>query len=155
MQTELLTSPNPLGSDADATTWLLGLVFVFVALGVWSSFSRMRGGGAFGLKAKNLFLTVKAQGEYMVHIVSMSPSHLTFVSPKYVARGDKVRLDVQTLPGFPEGGLPLNVEVTRAHAMRAEKDTFVVSAKVPSAEGEQGLVRFLEQLSRPGRLSHA
>jgi hypothetical protein len=154
MQTEVLT---PIGLDADATNWLLGLVFVFVALGFWSSFGRLRAGGSLGLKAKNLFLTVRAQGDYQVHIITLAPRHMTFVSPRFLAKGEKLRLDVQTLPGFPEGAGPLEVEVTRAHKMRGESDSFVVTAKVQAASprGESQLVRFLEQLTRPGRLSHA
>lgn len=153
MQTELLT---PIGLDADATTWLLGLVAVFVVLGLWSTFGRMRGGGSLGLKARNLFLTVKAQGEYQVHILTLAPKHVTFVSPRFAAKGEKIRLDVQALPGFPEGAGPLEVEVTRTHPMRGERDSFVVAAKVPAAaKEEKQLVLFLEQLTRPGRLSHA
>ncbi len=154
MQTEVLTHMGP---ETDATTWMLGLVFIFVVLGFWATFGRMRGGGSLGLKARNLFLTVKAQGEYQVHIITLSPRHLTFVSPRFLAKGEKVRLDVQTLPGFPEGAGPLEVEVTRAHVMRGQADSFVVTAQVPSAsvKGEPQLVRFLEQLTRPGRLAHA
>ncbi len=154
MQTEVLT---PVGLDVDATTWMLGLVFIFVALGFWSTFGRMRGGGSLGLKARDLFLTVRAQGDYQVHITTMTPRRLTFVSPRFLAKGEKVRLDIQTLPGFPEGAGPLEVEVTRAHVMRDQADSFVVTAHVSSAsvKGEPQLVRFLEQLTRPGRLSHA
>lgn len=163
MQTEVF---KPFELDSSTVTWILGLVIVFVLLGLWSTLSRRSGGNPFSLKAKNLFLTVRLwpQGEPsdrqqvdQAHLTALSPRSLTFVSSRYFDRGSKLQLGVETLPGFPEGGSPLEVEVTKADVMRGEKDTFVIHAKVLAespAEASEWK-RFLEQLGRSGRMQHA
>ena len=72
--------------------------------------------------------------------------------------GQLVSIDkIEGVPGFPEGDASLDLEVTHARVMRGEKDSFVITAKLAgdSAVERTEVRRFLEQLTRPGRLSHA
>jgi hypothetical protein len=138
------------------TEVLIALLVIFIALGVWSSFGRLRAGGSIGLKAKNLFLTVRTQAGHQIHIITWGPHDLTFVSPRYLGKGETLRVDVRSLPGFPEGTGFLDLEVKHAKPMLGEQNTYVITARVADAAAErQEVRRFLEQLTRPGRLSHA
>lgn len=162
MQTEV----TQFGLDPTTTSWIVGLAIFFVLMGVWSSFGRLRAGGSMTLKAKNVFLTVKlwtlgeqdskAQG-HQAHILALDPRHVTFVSSRYIGKGEKIRLGLESLPGYPEDGLPVEAEVQRARPMRGEADSFVITARFGemSPQKKVPLVRYLEQLTRPGKLAQA
>ncbi len=165
MQTEVLT---PFGLNDTTTTWLMVLVCSFIIMGLWSSLGRTRGMSLSlrGPSVKRVYLGVRVQPtadasraktDYQAHIVAMDPRSLTMVSPKFLAKGDKMRLGLDSLPGYPANEGPLEAEVTSTKVLAGEPDTYMISARFLTAATKAGspLVQYLEQLTRQGRLSNA
>jgi len=151
------------------STVIVVIVILLVCLALWSMLSQAFGGqSAISPRARNLFLGVRvtpigsafakaSAGDFVAHVLSLDLRTATIVSPKFFAKGDRVRLDLGAHPDYPDNPLTLEANVVSYRMMGGDPESFLVKVRfLPTAAApRRELARYVESLGHHTGLSHA
>lgn len=155
--------------------WLPLLLIVLASsialIGLWSAIGNLRRERLIVLpKAKNLFLSVpmslapsaSAKGgatplidapqsvDFVGHVLALDPRTAVVISPRFLAKGENLTLDLTRLPGFPTGeGGPVRAVVTSNRVMSGQPPTYLVTLRLESLtnQAKLPLIRYIQQLA--------
>lgn len=154
--------------DGPLVSILMALLALLVFLAIWSSVTRLRPDEILpqipGHGVRNLFLRMRfrdavgAKEKSEGYLMSLSLRKATFVTSKRVQRGDHLRLDLDSLPGFPESGpdaiMEANVRASRK--LGGDPETYLVTVRLvaKTVEAREPLSAYIHQLSGTSRTDH-
>ncbi len=153
------TSLDPAG---DVGSVLLVLLAGIVLIALWSSLTRTRSDALVptrGPAATNLFLGLRfqvlgdaARLSQTGHLRALNLRSAQLVSPRFLDKGARIRLDLGSLPDFPGGEAPLEAEVTASRVVPGDPPSYLVTVRFASLGdvARDPLARYLQHLS-PGR----
>ncbi len=128
------------------------------------SFSQIVSRSAIGgPSARNLFLGVKlkvseGKPEQSAWVRALDTHSALLVSPKFLAKGDRVRVNLASLPDYPgEGETWVEAEVRRVRSLGGDPATFEVRLRFPrmTQKFREFLNQYVRRLAARGGLQHA
>lgn len=164
---DLFTSDN-------STMMVSILVGLLCIMAIWSSLTRMHPDQLLpstGHKAKGIFLTIhfratkdasKSDAVETGHLMTLGVHSAELVSNRDFKRGDRLDLDLSTLPAFPLEGASDSVKdvVAEVHSTRkleGEPAAYLITMHFPELgpQVREPLLSYIGQLATSGRLSPA
>lgn len=131
--------------DGRVSLWVLVLVGALALLIIWNLAAYVRRGVA----AKNLFLAVRFDGprrgsRTAGHLTALAPQGAVMVTDAAVAKGEHLRLDLGSLPGYPDAGGVVTGVVTSVKSFGSSQ---VVRMRFEANPAPRTLRRYLETLT--------
>ena len=137
---------------------LATLVLGIVALGIWSSTSSRKAaklmGLSQGLSAQNLFLGVHysdgEQKETMGYFRSLDLREATFVSNRDHPRGEDLRFNLVSLPGFPSASAGVLGQVVTCRSLGGSPESYLVAVRFQdvSDQTKDSLGKYIRELTK-------